>query len=189
MATATLNNIKEHRLPTDSYKHMWARYVAKRAFDEDIKSASKRLVEAQKANPDLFSGKISQDMRVATILAKTQEEIGTGLVPRDSKKLDIGIIGAGVSGLFTALVFDWLNEECKDQGLKINYDIIEAGEEARLGGRLYTHRFSDAPHDYYDVGAMRFPNNTIMRRSVAYHPTLTCCSPDTEPSSCSTTLA
>ncbi|CAF3640669.1 unnamed protein product [Fusarium graminearum] len=165
MATATLNNIKEHRLPTDSYKHMWARYVAKRAFDEDIKSASKRLVEAQKANPDLFSGKISQDMRVATILAKTQEEIGTGLVPRDSKKLDIGIIGAGVSGLFTALVFDWLNEECKDQGLKINYDIIEAGEEARLGGRLYTHRFSDAPHDYYDVGAMRFPNNTIMRRT------------------------
>ncbi|RGP60971.1 hypothetical protein FSPOR_10284 [Fusarium sporotrichioides] len=162
---ATLNNIKEHRLPTKSYKHMWARYVAKRAFDEDIKSASKRLIEAQKVNPDLFSDTISKDMRVATILAKTQQEIGTGLVPKDSKKLDIGIIGAGVAGLFTALVFDWLNEECKDLGLKINYDIIEAAEETRLGGRLYTHRFSDAEHDYYDVGAMRFPNNTIMKRT------------------------
>ncbi|KAG8667982.1 hypothetical protein FPOAC1_012824 [Fusarium poae] len=161
---ATLNNIKEHRLPTKSYKHMWARYVAKKAFDEDIKAASKRLIEAQKANPDLFSGTISEDMKVGTILAKTQEEIGTGLVPKDPKKLDIGIIGAGVAGLFTALVFDWLNEECKDQGLKINYDIIEAAEN-RLGGRLYTHRFSDAEHDYYDVGAMRFPNNTIMRRT------------------------
>ena len=84
-------------------------------------------------------------------------------------KLDIGIVGAGVAGLFSAMVFDWLNEHPELKGkLKINYDILEAAGEERLGGRLYTHKFSEGDpaktHDYYDVGAMRFPNNDIMKR-------------------------
>lgn len=38
-----------------------------------------------------------------------------------------------------------------------SYDILEAAGDERLGGRLYTHEFSETPHGYYDVGAMRCP--------------------------------
>ena len=48
----------------------------------------------------------------------------------------------------------------------LEYEILEA-EKERVGGRIYTHRFSpfsEAPHDYYDVGAMRFPKIDIMKK-------------------------
>lgn len=75
------------------------------------------------------------------------------------------IIGAGAAGLFTALLLDYLNE-CLPE-FHVEYDIFESS--ATVGGRLYTYNFSDAkdpPHDYYDVGAMRFPENPIMKRYV-----------------------
>ncbi|OJA12776.1 hypothetical protein AZE42_07909, partial [Rhizopogon vesiculosus] len=53
------------------------------------------------------------------------------------------IIGAGAAGLYTAIIL---------KELGIPFDILEASD--RVGGRMYTHRFSDAPNDYYDVGAM-----------------------------------
>lgn len=70
----------------------------------------------------------------------------------------ICIVGAGVAGLFTALIF-------KICGI-YNFDIIEASD--RVGGRLYTHWFSDrenpdSEHDYYDIGAMRIPKIKTMR--------------------------
>lgn len=75
----------------------------------------------------------------------------------------VGIIGAGVAGLFTAMIFDYLNEEYQT---KVEYEIIECNSKGRLGGRLYTHYFSDAEHDYYDVGAMRFPDIPTMKQYV-----------------------
>jgi hypothetical protein len=74
------------------------------------------------------------------------------------------IIGAGAAGLFTALLFDYLNQNVP--GFNVQYDIFEAGNSSRVGGRLYTYNFSDTPHDYYDVGAMRFPDNPVMARYV-----------------------
>ncbi|KAK3501396.1 hypothetical protein B0T13DRAFT_487522 [Neurospora crassa] len=64
----------------------------------------------------------------------------------------ICIVGAGVAGLFTALMF-------KIGGI-YNFDVVEASD--RVSGRLYTHWFSDkenpdSEHDYYDIGAMRIP--------------------------------
>lgn len=47
-----------------------------------------------------------------------------------SAEATIGIIGAGVSGLYTALLL---------QSLNINYEILEAN--TRPGGRIYTHYF------------------------------------------------
>ncbi|MCJ1398153.1 hypothetical protein MMC11_001350 [Xylographa trunciseda] len=73
----------------------------------------------------------------------------------------ICIIGAGAAGLFAALLFDYLNETVA--GFKVQYDIFESG--ATVGGRLYTYNFSETAHDYYDVGAMRFPDNKIMQRT------------------------
>ena len=72
------------------------------------------------------------------------------------------IIGAGAAGLFTALLFDHLNQNVP--GFNIQYDIFESGNTDRVGGRLYTYSFTTTPHDYYDVGAMRFPDNRIMER-------------------------
>ena len=84
------------------------------------------------------------------------------------KTFKVGIIGAGSAGLFVAMIFDYLKGK---YGLKVDYEILEAHGEDRLGGRLYTYRFPEllgedynSSHDYYDVGAMRFPEIEIMKR-------------------------
>ncbi|KAF9806840.1 hypothetical protein IEO21_08520 [Rhodonia placenta] len=44
------------------------------------------------------------------------------------------------------------------------YEILEAEPESdHVGGRLWTHKFSDSPNDYYDRGAMRFPKSDFMK--------------------------
>ncbi|EHK19951.1 uncharacterized protein TRIVIDRAFT_47086 [Trichoderma virens Gv29-8] len=45
----------------------------------------------------------------------------------------------------------------------LKIDILEAN--SRVGGRIFTHRFSNDDDDYYDVGAMRFPKIAIMKRA------------------------
>ena len=76
----------------------------------------------------------------------------------------ICIVGAGVAGLYAAMIL---------QDLGVEYEIIEASD--RIGGRLHTHRFNgekgyNAPrntparYDYYDIGAMRFPEIPFMKR-------------------------
>ncbi|KAJ5816719.1 Amine oxidase [Penicillium robsamsonii] len=67
------------------------------------------------------------------------------------------IIGAGIAGLYIALVLQDLEIP------NLSWDILEANRD-RIGGRIYTHRFSEAHNDYYDVGAMRFPDIPIMSR-------------------------
>ncbi|EJD00156.1 FAD/NAD-binding domain-containing protein [Fomitiporia mediterranea MF3/22] len=49
------------------------------------------------------------------------------------------------------------------QDLGIPYEILESSD--RWGGRLFTHHFSDEEHDYFDVGAMRFPDTPLMKRT------------------------
>lgn len=73
---------------------------------------------------------------------------------QDQSLFHVGIIGAGVAGLYTAMIL---------KSLDIPYEILEASN--RIGGRIYTHRFSNDPGDYYDVGAMRFPDTPIMDRT------------------------
>lgn len=92
--------------------------------------------------------------------------------------MKVCIVGAGVAGLFTAMILDWLKEKCKTEeklsDLNISYDMFEANSEERLGERLYTYKFpstkddksGDHDHLYYDVGAMRFPEIPIMKRLV-----------------------
>ena len=84
--------------------------------------------------------------------------------PKDGNKktthpesLKVGIVGAGIAGLYTALILDYL---------KIDFEILESSD--RVGGRILTHYFTkDKPHQYYDIGAMRFPKVPTMDR---YHP-------------------
>lgn len=46
---------------------------------------------------------------------------------------------------------------------KLSYDILEGSD--RVGGRMLTHYFSDKEHDYYDIGAMAFPDIPVMQRT------------------------
>lgn len=73
------------------------------------------------------------------------------------KNYHIGILGAGIAGLHTALMFENLN---KTKGYKITYELIERTD--RVGGRILTkHYKSEDPTNYSDMGAMRLPaNNT-----------------------------
>jgi len=72
------------------------------------------------------------------------------------QQLPVGILGGGPGGLYTALILD---------DLGIPYRILEAQDD--VGGRLFTYKFRNdtgAPYNYYDVGAMRFPQITSMQR-------------------------
>ncbi|KAJ7898066.1 amine oxidase [Mycena leptocephala] len=80
---------------------------------------------------------------------------------KNSEPIRIGILGAGIAGLYAALLIDYLGPESG-----ITYDILEANPD-RTGGRLYTHRFSDSPNDYFDAGAMRYPKIPWMKPTFA----------------------
>ena len=62
--------------------------------------------------------------------------------PAPTADLPVGIIGAGMAGLYTAMIYE---------SLGIDYQIIDADTPERVGGRLFTHHFSDVPgsYDYY----------------------------------------
>ena len=49
----------------------------------------------------------------------------------------VGILGAGVGGLYTALIL---------QSLDVNFEILESSD--RTGGRLFTHKFPGG--NFYD---------------------------------------
>ncbi|KUI62780.1 hypothetical protein VP1G_09904 [Cytospora mali] len=160
----------------DCYKYEWARFVAKRTLEKDLQAVKARILQRQEqygpqpgipwliGTPGAPGIPISEETSLTDLYNKTKPVTGGGIVPPELGKFKVGIVGAGVAGLFTGLLLDWLNEKLEGK-LQIDYDIIEAADTPRLGGRLFTHRFSEDEHDYYDIGAMRFPDNNIMHRT------------------------
>ncbi|VTT72283.1 unnamed protein product [Fusarium fujikuroi] len=59
---------------------------------------------------------------------------------------NIGIVGAGVAGLYSALLL-------QEKGYTVK--IFEAAD--RVGGRVQTHHFTTDENQYYEAGAMRIP--------------------------------
>ncbi|KAL2874418.1 hypothetical protein SGCOL_010398 [Colletotrichum sp. CLE4] len=131
------------------------RYVAKRKLESDLQGSKRRfanMIGGQELKPDseTVSGHSDAMKRIN----------GGGLTPKTPGHFKIGIVGSGVA-------IDWINETiAKEKGskhLNISYEILDSSNEKRFGGRLYTHRFSeDGVHDYYDIGAMRYPKNAVM---------------------------
>ncbi|KAI1181100.1 hypothetical protein F4777DRAFT_573174 [Nemania sp. FL0916] len=74
--------------------------------------------------------------------------------PREYK---LCIVGAGIAGLYIALILDTLAIP------GVSFDFLEASN--RIGGRCLTYNFSQRRHDYYDIGAMRFPKIKVMERT------------------------
>ncbi|EQB53899.1 hypothetical protein CGLO_06344 [Colletotrichum gloeosporioides Cg-14] len=147
----------------DAYKYQWSRYISRELYKEGLRRVERKCFST---NLPIDS---SAAKRIAVVSEDVQKEREIGLIPPRHGHFKVGIVGAGAAGLFTALTLDWINdtiEKYKGVGkLKIDYEILEAATEDRFGGRLYTHRFSkDGTHDYYDVGAMRFPENDVMKR-------------------------
>jgi phytoene dehydrogenase-like protein len=107
-------------------------------------------------------GKIDEIPALRKIIPQGTEKVSPNKLPKRSKEpqqdvpLDfkVCIVGSGMAGLYSALILDHLG---------IPYDILEAA--SRPGGRILTHYFSTKPHDYYDIGAMRFPKIPPMKRT------------------------
>ena len=66
----------------------------------------------------------------------------------------VGIVGGGMAGLYSALLL-----QKHIPGVKVK--IFEAGDG--VGGRIYTHKFSSEPYQYFDCGAMRLPDTESHR--------------------------
>ena len=67
--------------------------------------------------------------------------------PAPTADLPVAIIGAGMAGLYTAMIFEFLG---------IAYQIIDADTPERVGGRVFTYHFSDKEGSYdYFVGSIR----------------------------------
>lgn len=112
------------------------------------------LLEKYNATPNLGSG--ADDTLPARKLSPLKEVTGTAgsLIPIQGR---ICIVGAGVCGLYLALMLRYLGFS--------DFDILESSQ--RVGGRCYTQKFtpdSECPHNYYDMGAMRIPDIEAMKR-------------------------
>ncbi len=68
--------------------------------------------------------------------------------PPGSSLSTVGIVGGGISGLYSALL---LQQYAPDVKIKV----FEANN--RVGGRIFTYKFSNEPHQYCEAGAMRIP--------------------------------
>ena len=61
--------------------------------------------------------------------------------PLPTAEFPVCIIGAGMAGLYTAMIL---------QFLEIPYQIVDADTKERVGGRLFTHHFANGgPYDYF----------------------------------------
>jgi protoporphyrinogen oxidase len=94
---------------------------------------------------------------------------GDAHIPMVDDPFIVAIVGAGAAGLFTGMIFDYLNREAGSDSFHVKYEILESASTA--GGRLSTYNFEtglngtdNGGHLYYDVGAMRFPENKVMER-------------------------
>jgi hypothetical protein len=171
----------------------WAQELAIQGIEKTVKKREKLEQELRKRHRELntfpkrlIPGDITFDLSMTPILTRTTlptelEELEPPPLP--PKKgihkpiargpFKVAIVGAGAAGLFTGMIFDYLNQQNKagSHGFLVEYEILESASTA--GGRLSTYNFKtglngadDGAHVYYDVGAMRFPNNPVMTRYV-----------------------
>lgn len=109
------------------------------------------------------------DIAPSKDIQETLEKLSLERIKFPSTPPKVAIVGAGVAGLFLGMMLDYLNDQIPE--FNVGYEIFEANDASRVGGRLFTYNFKPDPpqnpqgsHDYYDVGGMRFPQNPVMQR-------------------------
>ncbi|KAF8534739.1 hypothetical protein BDD12DRAFT_858949 [Trichophaea hybrida] len=125
-----------------SYRALRARYLVQQAISRDKFSRAIPVPGATEPPSDNSKADL-----IPSNLHNKHESVAAA---------PVCIVGAGVSGLYAAMILD---------SLKIDYEILEASD--RYGGRCFTYKFSETEnyHDYFDVGAMRFPDISTMDRT------------------------
>jgi monoamine oxidase len=133
-------------MPTPSFRAQWAQRLVREKLSKQVNYHNDNdsgFFDLPKAVVPWTPLHLPQDKK----LPKVDFDPGT----------KVCITGAGAAGLYIAMILDDLAIP------NLSYDILEA--EDRIGGRMKTHYFSQTRHDYYDIGAMRFPKITIMDRT------------------------
>ncbi|EXK29446.1 hypothetical protein FOMG_14596 [Fusarium oxysporum f. sp. melonis 26406] len=149
-----------------SIRNQWARQHINRAIRQDWNAILEHSNDKSELGSLPLIPKASELPRAPAPQKSSAPHDHGAQKPRVIK---IGVIGAGAAGLFTGMVLDYLNSELKKGSIPLafEYDIHEAAGPDRVGGRLFTYNFGGQrdTHDYYDVGAMRFPDNPVMKRT------------------------
>ncbi|KAG2224200.1 hypothetical protein INT45_001318, partial [Circinella minor] len=120
---------------TDATGHMIAQ-----SKPYTVVSMNKKFVK--RGHPELFDGMYFDAVKFHKFQMMKRNKIHAS-----DKSEKIGIIGAGMSGLFAGLLLE-------QAGIH-NYEILEANN--RLGGRVHTTYFDNSSTVYQEMGPMRFP--------------------------------
>ena len=91
----------------DCYKYEWARFVAKKNPRRRPQCSQDTHLTPNGPGMALTI----PDLEEASITDLNAMCERGGIFPPEADKFKVGIVGAGVAGLFTALLFDWLNQE------------------------------------------------------------------------------
>ncbi|PNP59158.1 hypothetical protein THARTR1_01406 [Trichoderma harzianum] len=146
-----------------SVRTRWARRLVREKIAKELNIINERLGEVPgipPPNEGRFLSGYTHDNLPSDPLYSNIKPALLSHAPRGEEALPprkVCIVGAGVSGLYIAMILDDLKIP------NLTYDIFESS--SRTGGRLYTHHFSKAKHDYYDIGAMRYPDIPSMKRT------------------------
>jgi len=160
-----------------SIHSQWARIHSAKSIKKNFEKLSQGPVDIPAFLGDVTGGPQYVPDRVDKLQPPPEPQIPSQThQPKNitSEVPKVAIIGAGAAGLFTGMIFDYLNDKCASAGFKVDYEILEANREiqpdksiGRVGGRLFTYNFEGSesnPQLYYDVGAMRYPDNPVMKR-------------------------
>ena len=113
-------------------------FYGKAIIDHYHNSLAQTYGQRPQQLPPIFPSVLSHTLAEGGSLAGAPTHDDEILLPCPRGATKVGIIGAGVGGLYAAMML---------QSLHIEYEILEASE--RIGGRLYTQHFSKKEHDYF----------------------------------------
>jgi hypothetical protein len=164
--TAALSTGLSHARLGTLGKSRWAKRIVRGRISQELKELSKKGAALLLLGPQHLPFATPHSLPLdpaygrcggrheshAEIATAEKDTIASGLPPRK-----VYIVGAGAAGLYIVMILGDLNI------LNLEYDILEGSR--RVGGRVFTHHFSEDRHDYYDIGAMRYPDIPIMQRT------------------------
>ncbi|PTB61860.1 hypothetical protein BBK36DRAFT_62205 [Trichoderma citrinoviride] len=145
--------------------------LAKRIVQTQLELSCAKLLERYLGSPEHFRGPFITPITDPYDSLDPKKAAAPGFIDVNFDELDehtrrrdpladptiewkVGVIGGGIGGLYASLILE---------DLGITNEVSEA--TGRTGGRMWSYRFSSKPGDYYEVGAMLFPDIPIMRRT------------------------